>query len=49
MKTEKEDFLLGLTFFLVVLDSKNIIKAKKNNFEYFLIGAFASEKNPPKG
>ena len=49
MKTEKDDFLLGLTFFLVVLDSKNTLKAKKNNFEYFLIGAFASEKNQPQG
>ena len=49
VKTEKDDFLLGLTFFLVVLDSKNTLKAKKNNFKYFLIGGFASEKNPPKG
>ena len=46
MKTEKDDFLLGLT---VVLDSKSTLKGKKNNFEYFLIGGFASEKKSPKG
>ena len=44
MKTEKDDFLLGLIVFLVVLESKNTIKAKKNNAEIFLIGGFASEK-----
>ena len=49
MKTEKDEFLLGLTFFLDVLDSKNTIKLERNNFEVFLIGGFASEKNPPKG
>ena len=49
MKIEKDDFLLGLTFFLVVLVSKNTIKAEKNNFEFFLIGGIASEKNQSKG
>ena len=45
MKTEKDDFLLGLTFFLVVLDSENTLKAKKNNFGICSIGGIASEKN----
>ena len=49
MKIEKDDFLLGLTFFLVVLVSKNTIKAKKTKFENFLIGGFLSEKNQSKG
>ena len=50
MKIEKDDFLLGLTFFLVVLVSKNTIKArKKNHFGIFLIGGIASEKNQSKG
>ena len=45
MKIEKDDFVLGLTFFLVVLVSMNTIKAKRNNFENILIGGIASEIN----
>ena len=49
MKTEKDDFLLGLMVFLVVFDSRNRIKAEKKNSEVFLMWGFASKKNPPKG
>ena len=49
MKIEKDDFLLGLSFFLVVLVSKNTIKAEKNNFEILLIGGISSGKNQSKG
>ena len=49
VKTEKNYFCIWQKFFLVVLDSKNTIKVKKNYFELFLIGGIAFENNQCKG
>ena len=48
-ESRKNDFCIWQKFFLVVLDSTNTLKAKKNYFELFLIGGIAFEKSQCKG